>query len=377
LTSRRTSRRITAVGVGVGGPVVSLRRSRGETRKANASAKIAALLAASPERGRAHLRRKSCRLVVICAILAVAAFPGCGSEDSGEPEGASGPASTGGAANDKLAQILTRGTLVEYFEDDYPPQSIRVKGATRPADTKCADNQLTAGEVTGYDNEVPKLIAQELGVEACFVEPTWIEVTAGNWADRWDIAYGSGSINEDRMERLYMTQPYYAVPNFYFVAKSSNYRHASDLDGKAIGACAGCSHELYLKGELEIPSVDVTLNVKNPKIVAFETEAPGLAATSKGKIDAFLAAEPVGDARIAEGAPLRQLSEVAFTYYPSGFVDKSSRLDARRFVDRVNEIVRGLHSDGTLKRLSIKWFGEDYASAAAGFDIDAIGQTVH
>jgi polar amino acid transport system substrate-binding protein len=319
---------------------------------------------------------KSCRLVLVCAILAAAALPGCGSEDSGEPGGPSGRASTSGPADDKLAQILARGTLVEYFEHDYPPQSMRVKGATRPADTKCVDNQLTAAEVTGYDNEVPKLIAKELGVEACFVEPTWTEVTAGNWSDRWDIAYGSGSINEDRMQRLYMTQPYYAVPNGYFVAKSSKYRHASDLDGKTIGACADCSHELYLKRELEIPSVDITLNVKKPKIVTFETEAPGLAAAAKGKIDAFLAAEPVGRARIEEGAPLRQLPEVAFTYYPSGFVDKRSGLSPRRFVDRLDEIIRGIHSDGTLKQLSTKWFGQDYASAAAQFDIDAIGQTV-
>jgi polar amino acid transport system substrate-binding protein len=313
----------------------------------------------------------------VCAILATAALPGCGSDDSGEPKGPTGRASTAGPADDKLAQILARGTLVEYFEDDYPPQSMKVKGATRPADTKCAENQLTAAEVTGYDNEVPKLIAKELGVEACFVEPPWIEVTAGNWGDRWDIAYGSGSINEDRMQRLYMTQPYYAVPNGYFVAKSSDYRRVSDLDGKTIGACAGCSHELYLKGELKIPSVDITLDVKNPKVVTFETEAPGLVAAAKGKIDAFLAADPVGRARIEDGAPLRQLPEVAFTYYPSGFVDKSSGLSARRFVDRINQIIRGFHSDGTLKRLSMKWFGKDYTAAAAKFDIDAIGQTVH
>jgi polar amino acid transport system substrate-binding protein len=322
------------------------------------------------------LRLAGCRLVLVCATVAAVALPACGSDDSGKSEGASGRASTAGAADDKLAQILARGTLVEYFEDDYPPQSMKVKGATRPADTKCADNQLTATEVTGYDNEVPKLIAKELGVEPCFVEPTWTEVTAGNWSDRWDIAYGSGSINEDRMQRLYMTQPYYAVPNGYFVMKRSRYRHATDLDSKTIGACSGCSHELYLNGDLEIPSVDITVNVNKPKIVTFETEAPGLAAVAKGKIDAFLAAEPVGRARIEKGAPLRRLPEVAFTYYPSGFVDKSSGLSARRFVDRVNEIIRGFHSDGTLKQLSTKWFGQDYASAAAHFDIDAIGQTV-
>ena len=321
------------------------------------------------------LSQRSC-LMLVCGVLAAAAFAGCGSDDSTAPKTAGGGSATADPAKDKLAQILARGTLVEYFEDDYPPQSIKVKGATRPADTKCADNQLTAAEVTGYDNEVPKLVAKKLGVEACFVEPTWTEVTAGNWGDRWDIAYGSGSINEDRMQRLYMTQPYYAVPNGYFVAKRSKYRNAADLDGKKIGSCADCSHELYLKGQLKIPSVDITLNVKNPKIVAFETEAPGLAAAAKGKIDAFLAADPVGRARIKEGEALRELPGVAFTYYPSGFVDKSSGVSARSFVDRVNDIIRGFESDGTLTSLSTKWFGRDYASAAAEFDVEAIGQTV-
>ena len=315
------------------------------------------------------------RLAAVAFLILFVA--GCGSDDSDQPAKAAGAAAAkADPAEDKLAQIQARGTLVEYFEDDYPPQSIRVKGATRPANTKCADNQLTAAEVTGYDNEVPKLVAKELGVEPCFVEPTWTEVTAGNWGDRWDIAYGSGSINADRMQRLYMTQPYYAVPNMYFVAKDSAYRKPADLNGKKIGACADCSHELYLNGKLEIPTVDVKLNVENPKVVTFETEEPGLAAAAKGKIDAFLAADPVGRARIKEGEPLREIPDVAFTYYPSGFVDKSSGLEAKAFVQRVNEIIQGFQADGTLKRLSTKWFGKDYASEAASYDIDAIGQTV-
>ena len=312
--------------------------------------------------------RRSLRFILVAAALSAT---GCGSDDAPAPTTAGDD-----PAKDKLAQIQARGTLVEYFENDYPPQSMRVEGATRPADTKCAANQLTAAEVEGYDNDVPKLVAKELGVEACFVEPEWTEVTAGNWGDRWDIAYGSGSINEDRMQRLYMTQPYYAVPNGYFVATKSKYRHASDLDGKRIGSCADCSHELYLKGELEIPSVEITLNVKDPKVVGYQTEGPGLTAAAKGEIDAFLAADPVGLARIEEGEPLRELPDKAFTYYPSGFVDKSSGLSVTRFVDRVNEIIGGLQADGTLKALSKKWFGADYATKAQTYDIDSINQKV-
>ncbi len=64
---------------------------------------------------------------------------------------------------DKLAQILERGTLVGYAELDYPPQSIRVDGATRDPNTKCQPNEITAREVTGFDVETTKLVAKALG----------------------------------------------------------------------------------------------------------------------------------------------------------------------------------------------------------------------
>lgn len=324
--------------------------------------------------GGRKLQRRVLAAAALAALALSAAACGGDSEPSTEP-GATPPVA-GDASSDKLAEILARGTLVGYFEADYPPQAFAVEGAQRPAETKCRDDQLTAAEVTGFDVGTTKLVAEALGVEACFVSPTWTEITAGNWGDRLDIAYGSGSINSDRMTRLWMTQPYYGVPNFYFVLADSPYQDPSELDGKKIGSCASCSHELYLKGELVIPGVEITQTVSDPQIVTFETEGPGLKAVADGEIDAFLAAEPVGQARIDEGLALRPLEQIAFTYYPSGFVDKSSGLDVRAFVERVNQIITEAHVDGRLEALSMEFFGTDYASAAAAFDLEAIGQTV-
>ena len=45
---------------------------------------------------------------------------------------------------------------------------------------------MTANQMTGYDVDTGKLVAKGLGVEACFVAPTWTEITAGQWGDRWD-----------------------------------------------------------------------------------------------------------------------------------------------------------------------------------------------
>ncbi len=326
------------------------------------------------------MQRGRIRIVTVTAVLAssLLACSSGGSPASSAPvvSDATVAPPAGDPTTDKLAQILDRGTLVGYAETDYKPLSYVVEGAVRPAATKCLPNQLTAAEVAGYDNDTTKLVAEGLGVEACFVTPTWTEVTGGNWGDRWDIVYGSGSINADRMKRLYMTQPYYAVDNYFYVRTDSAYQTAPELSGKTIGTCASCSHEYYLKGELQIPGVKLVLEVDHPEIVTYETEPGGLQDVADGKIEAFLCAAVTGQQSIDDGLALRALEKPAFTYYPSGFVDRSSGLDAAAFVERVNEIVRGLHADGTLKAKSIEYFGVDYATAGGAFDLDSIGQVV-
>ncbi len=158
------------------------------------------------------------------------------------------------------------GTLVGYAELDYPPQSIKVEGAQRAATTKCLPNQMTAAEATGFDVETTKLVAKGLGVEACFVQPSWTEVTSGGWGDRFDLVYGSGAINATRMEHLWMTVPYYYVPQRFVVPVTSTAKTASDLDGEVDRDL----HELHgraaPKGTLSIPGVDLTQKVKNPKL---------------------------------------------------------------------------------------------------------------
>ncbi len=320
-----------------------------------------------------HLR-SSPRLIV-AATVAVVVAAALASSGSGRPSGLA--ASAGGPSTDKLAQVLARGTLNLSTDPAYYPQSYSVKGAKRLAHTKCAANEMTANQIAGYDADTGKLVAQRLGVEPCFVAPTWSEIVSGHWNDRWDISYGSGAINTDRMARLYMTQPYYAAPQLFFVAEKSSYTKPGDLDGKTIGVCSGCTHELYLAHTLKIPGVKVTFKVKNTKMALWETEEPGLKAVAAGKIDAFLCAAPEGFGVIHHGARLRAIKEPGFFMYPTGFVDKYSAFDVKAFVAKVNSVVKGLEADGTLKRLSLKdFFGVDYATKAGAFSLDTIGQQV-
>ena len=103
-------------------------------------------------------------LIVVAGVLVGAGW--------GQTVGSGGVAAD--PSSDKLAQVQARGTLIMATDPAYPPQSFLVKSAKRLATTKCAANQFTGNQISGYDADVSKLVAKRLGVEACFVAPTWL-----------------------------------------------------------------------------------------------------------------------------------------------------------------------------------------------------------
>ena len=314
-------------------------------------------------------------LVVLAVAVTGLALTAC-SSGAASPATTTGGSSSGDATTDKLAQVMARGTLVLSTDPAYAPQSEEIKGAPRDPGTRCTATQLTASQVRGYDVDTGKAVAKVMGLEPCFVTPNWDQIVSGAWGDRWDVAWGSGAINGDRMTRLWMTQPYESEPSRFFVKADSSITTAAQLEGRTVGACTGCTHELYLRHSLVLPGIEFQYAVQHPKVVTYDVERGGLKAVSDGKLDAFLCAEAVGRAAIASGLKLRALDPPAFTSMLTGFVDKKSGLADAAFVARLNEIVAGLHKDGTLSALSVTWFGVDYAKQAGEFDLSRIGQNV-
>jgi len=303
---------------------------------------------------------------VICAVATQAA-----SSDSLQ-----GLTVTADPSTDELAQILARGTVVMATDPAYPPQSYQVKGAKRLTHTKCAPNQLTGNQMAGYDADTSKLVAKGLGVEPCFVAPTWSEMISGHWGDRFDIAIASIGILRDRMTRLYYTQPYAAIPERFFVRRDSRFKTVEQLSGRRLGGCGGCAAQAYIQHTLSMPGQKITFLVKNATFVGYDVEANGLADVGRGRIDAFLCSVAVGAKAIKSGVPLRSLGGDQYYGVLSGAVDQFSGRSSTAFVARVDAIVRGLHAGGTLRRLSRHFFGFDFATKGSDFDIAALHQHV-
>lgn len=308
-------------------------------------------------------------LVVITFVVVLSVLlTGCGAKPSPVPT----------PADDLLAKISARGTLVIATDPAYPPQSELISGAERAADTKCASNEYTADELTGFDVDTAVEIAHRLGAEPCFVTPPWTQLTAGNWDDRWDISVGSMAITPERMEVLFFTQPYYATPAALFVHQdNTTYTQPGDLSGKRVGGCTDCTYEAYLLGTLVIPGTGIDFVVRDPVIVGYDVDLPALEDLALGDgavLDAVLLAQPTGLQAIKDGMPVKQLGDPVFFEYLATAVDKKSSQDPVTFAKRVSEIIQQMHGDGTLLRLSKQYYGEDFTTSASQFDVDGLGQ---
>lgn len=282
------------------------------------------------------------------------------------------------AANDKLAQVKARGTLVIATDPNYPPFSLLDKTQPRSANTKCAADQYTANQFSGFDAGTAIEIAKRLGVEPCFVTPAWEQITAGDWKDAWDIHVGSMTITSSRMKALYFAQPYFATPVHAFVHKdNTTYQTPEDLSGKRIGTCDGCTFDLYLKGTLELPGPPIEFRIKNAQSIPYENEVSAIADLSWGdgvKLDAVITQRSTGTDGIKKGAPLRMISQPLYYAYAAPAFDKKSSKDPISLIKEVTKIVQAMQSDGSLLKLAKGNIEADLIPLAADFYIDSINQ---
>lgn len=280
-------------------------------------------------------------------------------------------AACGGAAapTNLLDQVTQRGTLVVSTDPNYAPQSVLKKDAKRTSPTKCASDQLTAGEIEGFDVDVAVELGKRLGVETCFVTPGWDTITAGSWADKWDISVGSMTITTTRQKVLYFTSPYYYTPAQVAAAKDSNIKQLSDLAGQTVCAGTSTTYESWLKDDmtgLGLPAENVYTHVPaNVKVVTLDSDQECAQSIASGRKDfeAFVTSATVVDQNIANGVPVVKVGDPVYSENLAVAIDKSHKLDPTSLVSKLDDAVKAMHSDGTLTKLSNQWFNADLTQA--------------
>ena len=276
---------------------------------------------------------------------------------------------SGSSASDLLGAIQERGYILVSTDPNYAPQSFLNTEGARPADTKCPSDALTTAEMQGFDVDVAIAIGDSLGVETCFATPSWDAITAGSWADKWDVSVGSMTVTTARQAILDFSVPYYYTPAVVAVAADSGITSLDDLAGQAVCAGASTTYEYWLNNDMEgLGLPESSIYAKVPEgVTAFPlpTDQECAQAIEAGRTDflAYVTSETVVDANIAAGLPVIKLDGAVYSEDLAAAFDKGSTLDTASLRAKVDELFNAMHADGRLSELSNKWFEVDLTTA--------------
>jgi polar amino acid transport system substrate-binding protein len=221
----------------------------------------------------------------------------------------------------------------------------------------------------GFDVDVAIAIGDALGVETCFATPDWDVITAGSWADKWDISIGSMTITTARQQVLDFSVPYYYTPAVIAVRADAGITSHAGLDGQALCVGSATTYDQWLNGDFEglgLPASSIYAQPPaNVTVVPLTTDQECAQAIAAGRKDfvGYVTSETVVNANIAAGFPVVKLGSAVYSEDLAAAIDKGAALPTDTFLAEVNRIITQLHSDGTLSALSNKWFGEDLTQA--------------
>ena len=269
----------------------------------------------------------------------------------------------GAQADNLLDDIKNRGYIMVSTDPNYEPQSFLNTDGKRPTDTKCPSDALTTAEMQGFDVDVAKAIGDALGVETCFATPNWDIITAGNWADKWDVSVGSMTITTDRLKVLDFSVPYYYTPAVVAVSADAPYTSIDELAGMALCAGASTTYDVWLnQGDMGLPESSIYAQPPaDVTAVPLDTDQECAQALASGRQDfvGYVTSQTVVNANIAADLPVKQLGSPVFSENLAASFDKSSTLPTDTLRAEVDRIITGMHNDGSLTSLSMNWFSED------------------
>lgn len=152
--------------------------------------------------------------VIFSAFLLIGLLAGCGKSDEATDNGSE-------------EKVITMGTSA-----DYPPFET---------------HDETNGEIIGFDVEIAKYIANELGYTLKIKDMSFNGLIGALQADRVDFVASAMSATEDRKKSVDFSTEYHHSGEMFVTLKDSNMKSMDDIAGKKIGVQLGTIQEEGLK----------------------------------------------------------------------------------------------------------------------------------
>jgi polar amino acid transport system substrate-binding protein len=218
-------------------------------------------------------------------------------------------------------------------------------------------------ELAGFDIDVANDIAKRLGVKAKFDTPDFNLVTGGHWHGRWDLAVFSITPTIARAKLLNFPAIYYYSSYVFVVNKDSKAKTREDLKNVTFGVEGGTTADDYMHQALQLDAHSLPpfkyLDFQ-PKTITYKTSLlpfEDLRLGDNVRLGAIIAEQQTAENAVKQGYPIRIIpNDIAFLEPVAIVSDKG---DAG-FDTKVAAIIADMKTDGTLKKISEKWYGADY-----------------
>lgn len=202
-------------------------------------------------------------------------------------------------------------------------------------------------EIVGFDIDVAEEVCNRLGVELVKQPINWDTLTTDLNVGKCDCVWNGLSINEERQEKMNLSEPYMKNAMVFVVKGDSTVEKMADLKGKKISVQNGSSAQTILES-CEIKD-DITVS-------PIATNVEALQQLELGVVDAVFLDEVVADYEIKNsGKNYKKLAEgLEEEEYAIAF-----RKDDQALRDAVQQTLSEMKADGKLAEISTKWFGSD------------------
>ena len=232
-----------------------------------------------------------------------------------------------------LQKIMDKGQLIVGLDDTFPPMGFR-------------DEQ---GNIVGFDVDLAREVTNRLGIKLVLQPIDWNakeqELNTGNI----DCIWNGFTITDERLAAMTFTSPYLSNAQVVVVKGNAPYTTLASLSGKKVGYQAGSSAAEALDGNTEFKA-----SIK--QIIEFKENLTGLMDLEIGGIDALIVDLFVANDNIhRSGKDFRILKEdLSHEDYGIGF-----RKGEIQLADAVWNQLLAMKADGTLAKISTKWFDAD------------------
>ena len=239
-------------------------------------------------------------------------------------------------ADDLLGTVMQRGKVIIATEGAWAPWTY---------------HDFDSDELVGFDVEVARAVAAQLGVDAEFVECPWESIFMGIDSKMYDITANGVEITEERAEKYDFSVPYAYLRTALIVRGDNEDIHAfEDLKGKKTANSAGSTYALTAEGF-------------GAETVVVSTLAQTLDLVLSGSADATLNAE-LSFSDYMKEHPDANLKVVALSAEASDVaIPVRKGEENASFLAAVDGAIQQLRADGTLKAISEKYFGIDITAA--------------